>query len=223
MRLHDGTVHQLLILCQKDPVTIYLRCRQTEHFPCIFGVEIPVNLGFVLKISRRWFHPSVVIIFADYAPYDNCICLWISHHMQMLIWPITFLSPLYYGLCLKPGASQLQPCMCATQQDVLRRRGAAAAAVVPPLELGDGWVGHAARHVWQPVFVHAELELCKQWLNFPIDICMESNLSASNLMYKCLWVLLAFFFFLHQTTSSAFSSRRQLHLLSMTWRTEYVL
>lgn len=110
LHLCAGTV-QFLILCQKNPITSELHCRQTEHFPCTFGIEIPVNLGFVLKISSWWFHPSVVIIFADYAPYDNCSCLGISHHMQMLIWPITFLSSLFAGPCMKAGASsQLQPC-----------------------------------------------------------------------------------------------------------------
>lgn len=159
--LFDGAVYQLLILCRKNPITSYLCCRQTERFPCTFGIEIPVNLGFVLKISSWWFHPSVVIIFAGYAPYDNCICLWISHRVQMLIWPITFLFSLYYGPRTKPGACQLQPCVCAARPRVLPRRGAARAVAVPPLELGDGrgGRGHAAQHVWPPVVLRAELEL----------------------------------------------------------------
>lgn len=89
----------------------YLCCRKTEeHFPCTFGIKIPVNFGLVLKISSWWFHPSVVIIFADYAPHDNCICLWISHRMQMLMWPIAFLSCLYYGPCVKPCVCCTAPC-----------------------------------------------------------------------------------------------------------------
>lgn len=143
-----------LILCQKNPIASELHCRQTEHFPCTFGIEIPVNLGFVLKISSWWFHPSVVIIFADYAPYDNCICLGISHHMQMLIWPITFLSSLFAEPCMKAGASsQMQPCF------------------------------------------HTEFQLCEQPLSFPIAVCSQSSLNASNFIDKRSWVLLAYAFF----------------------------
>lgn len=113
---------------------IYLCCRRAEHFPCTFGIEIPVNFGIVLKISSWWFHPLVVIIFADYAPHDSCICLWISHHMQMLMWPIAFLSCLYHGHAQSPARPSCGP----------------ACAVLPcRAEMGGGRRGTAPPAGWR--------------------------------------------------------------------------
>lgn len=167
----------------------------------------------MLKISSWWFHPSLVIIFADYALHDNCICLWISHRMQMLMWPIAFLSCLCYWPCVKPCVCCTAPCPPRGMES----RGQPM-VVVLPLQLGRGRVGHAAVHPCLPVLGHVELELYKQWLNFPGDACLQYNLSASNLMCKCFEFYLYTFIFEYQATSLAFLSRRQLYLLSTTGR-----
>lgn len=139
----------------KKPDHCSLQCRETEHFPYTFGIEISVNLGLVLKITSWWFNSSVVI-FAECALYNNCICLQISHHVLMLIWPVAFLSSPYYGPCVKPSVSLLQPSLCAAQPDqCLAEQGSSQGGGGASPELSDGQAGHGARCAWLPVFVHA--------------------------------------------------------------------